>query len=83
VALPNTDHPGTKYLHKDRFTRGLGLFAPIDFIPPAEVPDKDYPLYLTTGRVLYQYHTGTMTRRARAATSDTPRAWWRSIRRMR
>jgi len=62
---PNTDHPGTKFLHKDRFTRGLGLFTPIDFIPPDEVPDKDYPLYLTTGRVLYQYHTGTMSRRAR------------------
>ena len=77
---PNTDHPGTKYLHKDRFTRGLGLFSPIEFIPPAEVPDKDYPLYLTTGRVLYQYHTGTMTRRARGATSATPKASWRSIR---
>ncbi len=69
---PNTDHPGTKYLHKDRFTRGLGLFAPIDFIPPAEVPDKDYPLYLTTGRVLYQYHTGTMTRRARGCNERYP-----------
>ncbi len=69
---PNTDHPGTKYLHKDRFTRGLGLFTPIDFIPPAEVPDKDYPLYLTTGRVLYQYHTGTMTRRARGCNERYP-----------
>jgi formate dehydrogenase major subunit len=69
---PNTDHPGTKYLHKDRFTRGLGLFAPIDFIPPAEVPDKDYPLYLTTGRVLYQYHTGTMTRRAKGCNERYP-----------
>jgi len=69
---PNTDHPGTKYLHKDRFTRGLGLFTPIDFIPPAEMPDKDYPLYLTTGRVLYQYHTGTMTRRARGCNERYP-----------
>jgi len=45
----------------DEFTCGLGVFHAIDWIPPAEVPDKDYPLYLTTGRVLYQYHTGTMT----------------------
>ena len=69
---PNTDHPGTKYLHRDRFTRGLGLFTPIEFIPPAEVPDEDYPLYLTTGRVLYQYHTGTMTRRARGCNERYP-----------
>jgi formate dehydrogenase major subunit len=69
---PNTDHPGTKYLHRDRFTRGLGLFAPIEFIPPDELPDKDYPLYLTTGRVLYQYHTGTMTRRSRGTNERCP-----------
>jgi formate dehydrogenase alpha subunit len=56
-----TDHPGTPCLHMDEFTCGLGVFHAIDWIPPAEVPDKDYPLYLTTGRVLYQYHTGTMT----------------------
>ena len=71
---PNTDHPGTKFLHKDRFTRGLGLFAPIEFIPPDEVPDKDYPLYLTTGRVLYQYHTGTMTRRSRGTNERCPQS---------
>ncbi len=69
---PNTDHPGTKYLHRDRFTRGLGLFAPIEFIPPDELPDKEYPLYLTTGRVLYQYHTGTMTRRSRGTNERCP-----------
>jgi formate dehydrogenase alpha subunit len=56
-----TDHPGTPCLHMDQFTCGLGVFHPIEFIPPAELPDKDYPFYLTTGRVLYQYHTGTMT----------------------
>ena len=69
---PSTDHPGTKYLHRDRFTRGLGLFAPIEFIPPGEVPDMDYPLYLTTGRVLYHYHTGTMTRRSRGTNERCP-----------
>ena len=61
---PTKDHPGTKYLHKDRFSRGKGLFHAIDWIPPAELPDKDYPFLLTTGRVLYHYHTGTMSRRS-------------------
>jgi predicted molibdopterin-dependent oxidoreductase YjgC len=56
-----TDHPGTPCLHVDQFTCGLGVFHAIEYIPPAELPDKEYPLYLTTGRVLYQYHTGTMT----------------------
>ncbi len=55
------DHPGTPCLHIDRFSCGLGVFHAIDFIPPAETPDDEYPLYLTTGRVIYQYHTGTMT----------------------
>jgi formate dehydrogenase major subunit len=61
---PTKEHPGTKFLHKDRFVRGKGLFTAIDWIPPAEVPDQNYPFLLTTGRVLYQYHTGTMTRRS-------------------
>jgi formate dehydrogenase major subunit len=61
---PTKDHPGTKYLHKDKFSRGKGLFHAIDWIPPAELPDDDYPFLLTTGRVLYQYHTGTMSRRS-------------------
>jgi formate dehydrogenase alpha subunit len=56
-----TDHPGTPCLHVDQFTCGLGVFHPLEYIPPAEVPDEEFPLYLTTGRVLYQYHTGTMT----------------------
>ncbi len=58
---PTKDHPGTPVLHKEQFSRGLGLFHAIEYIPPAELPDKKYPLFLTTGRVLYQYHTGTMT----------------------
>ena len=61
---PTKDHPGTKYLHKDRFVRGKGLFHAIDWAPPAESPDHEYPFLLTTGRVLYQYHTGTMSRRS-------------------
>jgi len=61
---PNRAHPGTPYLHKDRFTRGLGLFHAVEYLPPEELPDKDYPFMLTTGRIYVHYHTGTMTRRS-------------------
>jgi predicted molibdopterin-dependent oxidoreductase YjgC len=49
-------------LHKDRFSRGKGLFTPIEYKPAAETPDQDYPFQLTTGRIHVHYHTGTMTR---------------------
>ena len=69
---PNTDHPGTRFLHKDRFSRGRGLFHAIEYIPPAELPDDEYPMLLSTGRVLYQYHTGTMTRLGKGTTERYP-----------
>jgi len=59
----NEEHPGIRYLHKDRFTRGKGLFHAVDYIPPHELPDDEYPFILTTGRVLYHYHTTSMTGR--------------------
>jgi formate dehydrogenase alpha subunit len=59
---PTEDHPGTVFLHKDRFTRGKGAFTAIDYKPPAEVVDQDYPMWLSTGRTFVHYHTGTMTR---------------------
>ncbi len=59
---PTAEHPGTVYLHKDRFSRGKGLFTAIDYKPPAEEPDQDYPMFLSTGRVFAHYHSGTMTR---------------------
>lgn len=62
---PNPEHPGTQYLHSDKFSRGLGKFIPVEHRGPAEVPDKEYPLVLTTGRSRYHFHTGTMTRRVR------------------
>ncbi len=62
---PTADHPGTKYLHEGKFSRGLGKFTAVDFEPPAELPDEEYPFVLNTGRRLYHYHTGTMTRRAK------------------
>ncbi|UCF60759.1 MAG: molybdopterin-dependent oxidoreductase [Anaerolineaceae bacterium] len=61
---PEEDHPGTPILHVGRFSRGRGKFNPIEARDPAEQPDEEYPLILTTGRVLYHYHTGTMTRRS-------------------
>ena len=69
---PNVDHPGTRYLHKEKFTRGLGLFHAIEYIPPAEMPDDEYPMILSTGRVLYHFHTGTMTRRAKGPSERYP-----------
>lgn len=57
----NKDHPGTKYLHKNTMARGKGLFVPIEYEESKELPDEKYPLILTTGRMLYQYHTRTMT----------------------
>ena len=69
---PNSDHPGTQILHAERFTRGLGLFHAIDWLAPAEGIDEEYPLYLTTGRILYQYHTGTMTRKTEGLNERAP-----------
>ena len=61
---PTEDHCGTPTLHKDgKFTCGLGVLKAIDWIPPAEVPDKEYPMVLSTGRRLYHYHTRTQTGR--------------------
>ena len=55
---------GTPTLHVGRFTRGLGKFHAIEYQPPAELVSEDYPLILTTGRVLEHWHTGTMSRRS-------------------
>lgn len=61
---PSLDHPGTPILHRDgNFTRGKGMFIAAEWTPPAEVPDDDYPLVLSTGRRLYHYHTRTQTGR--------------------
>lgn len=63
---PDADHPGTPFLHAGRFTRGRGKFHPIVFQPQKEEPDADYPLILSTGRTLYHYNSGSMTRRTGA-----------------
>ena len=72
---PTTDHPGTPYLHQEKFARGKGRFVPAEYRPPAEQPDDDYPLLLTTGRVLFHYHTGTMTRRSPTLTEQVNEAF--------
>ena len=69
---PNTEHPGTRILHGEQFTSGKGTFHAIDYIPPAEVTDDEYPMYLTTGRLLYQYHTGTMTMKSDGLNEIAP-----------
>ena len=61
---PTPDHPGTKFLHADGFPIGRAKLVAIDYLPPAEMPDADYPFMLTTGRRLSTYHTGTQTGRA-------------------
>jgi predicted molibdopterin-dependent oxidoreductase YjgC len=61
--VPSLDHPGTPYLHPDgRFSRGKAKFWPARYRAPAEEPDTVYPLFLSTGRRLWHYHTGTQTR---------------------
>jgi len=62
---PAHKHPGTSVLHTERFPTGSGKakLIPLSYRPSAELPDDEYPLLLTTDRILYQYHTGTMTRR--------------------
>ncbi len=62
--MPAKDHPGTPILHRERFTRGKGAFHAVEHAAAAELPDADYPLVLTTGRVLEHWHGGEMTRRS-------------------
>ncbi len=60
---PTVEHPGTPIMHLNgNFTRGKGLFSRTDYRPPAEQPDAEYPLVLSTGRRLWHYHTATQTR---------------------
>ena len=63
-------HPGTRILHADSFSRGKGKFNAVEYKPPAETPDANYPLILTTGRILFHWHTGTMTRRSETLTDQ-------------
>jgi len=72
---PTPEHPGTLFLHKDRFSRGKGAFTAIDYKPPAEVADADYPMWLTTGRSFVHYHSGSMTRVSPTLNHELPEGY--------
>jgi len=72
---PSEDHPGTQYLHRDKFARGLGLMSGLEYAPPAEDVDPEYPVILTTGRMLEHFHTGTMSRNSRILDAMAPEAY--------
>jgi formate dehydrogenase alpha subunit len=71
---PDADHPGTPILHVGKFSRGLGHLSAVDWQPPAEEPDEKYPFIFTTGRVLYHFHTGSMSRRSKGLDAIYPEA---------
>jgi formate dehydrogenase alpha subunit len=73
--VPTPDHPGTPFLHKGKFSRGLGKFHAIQFQEAAELPDEEYPFILTTGRLMFHWHTGTMTRRSEKLHQEVPEAY--------
>ncbi len=66
------DHPGTVYLHKEAIARGRGMFMPSHQVDSAEMPDKEYPFVFTTGRILYHYHTRSMTGRVEGLNKKAP-----------
>jgi predicted molibdopterin-dependent oxidoreductase YjgC len=72
---PDVNHPGTPFLHKDRFSRGVGKFHAITYKEPAETVDQEYPLILTTGRIMFHFHTGTMSRRSDKLNNEVPEAY--------
>jgi predicted molibdopterin-dependent oxidoreductase YjgC len=59
---PSLDHPGSPYLFEEDFPSGRGKFFPVEYTNESEQPDEDYPLTLSTGRLLYHWHGGTLTR---------------------
>jgi len=62
--VPESEHPGTPILFTESFPRGRGRFHVVEHLPPAEWPDEQFPFLLTTGRVLYHWHGGELTRRS-------------------
>jgi formate dehydrogenase alpha subunit len=69
---PTRDHPGTGILHAEKFSIGRARFRAVEHREPFEAPDEEYPLILTTGRSLYHFHTGTMTRRTSLLEREVP-----------
>ena len=71
---PDGGHPGTVFLHEGQFNRGRGRFHATPFREAAELPDEEYPYLLTTGRLLYHFHTGTLSRRTKGLLEISPPA---------
>jgi formate dehydrogenase alpha subunit len=71
---PTEEHPGTPFLHQGVFGRGLGLFSPIRYRPSEELPDDEYPFFLTTGRQFAHYNARTMTGRCPTLHNEHPTA---------
>jgi len=69
------DHQGTKFLHEGEFAHGKGKFHATKHIPPIESADDEYPYIMMTGRMLYHYHGGSMTRRSNAVDNHEPDAY--------
>src|SRR5439155_15974139 len=70
---PTPDHPGTPYLYGESFPRGKGRFFPVEQgALAAELPDPQYPFILSTGRVLYHWHGGPLTRRVEGLLALAP-----------
>lgn len=72
---PTEDHPGTPILHTQAISRGRGLFADMEYEDPFELTDREYPYVLTTGRILYHYHTMTMTGKTHAINATAGDAY--------
>ncbi|MGH7700261.1 MAG: molybdopterin-dependent oxidoreductase, partial [Gemmatimonadales bacterium] len=74
--VPTPEHPGTAFLFADAFPTadGRATFFPVEYAPPVELPDDAYPFVMNTGRQLYHWHTGTMTRRAAGLDAREPTA---------
>ncbi|MBI4321839.1 MAG: molybdopterin-dependent oxidoreductase [Chloroflexi bacterium] len=74
---PSLEHPGTPRLFEERFNHpdGRAVFHAVEYRPPAEVPDEAYPMYLTTGRVVYHYLSGNQTRRLGFLWEEAPEPW--------
>ncbi len=70
---PSLDHPGTSILFRETFPRGRGALHPVEFLPASELPDSEFPYVLNTGRILEQWHTGTMSRRGKVLERLSPR----------
>jgi formate dehydrogenase alpha subunit len=72
---PDRDHPGTPILHVGAFPLGKGKLTPIAYIPPDELPDEEFPFLLSTGRILYQFHSGSMSRRSQSLEEKAGEGW--------